>query len=325
MPFRRYILLAWSAYSGDLKYASDRSQGILRRMEELSQPGGALDGKVRPDYFSYTLVMKSLSNWLSAVLTHTLDNGAEYEYVGGLAEGLLNEMEERYKDDERRLRPTIGAYNSALKVLSQLGNAERAEAVLQRMYEDFNVNNNLLAKPETASFDYVLTAWRNKQKAMRASTAVLNSKGQLPSVAIGERAEAILRQMQSLPALLAVKPGRNSYLALLHCWADSRSDEAGERALAVFQEAKAAEKESGEKILNPIFYNVVVQAFATAGDAKNAEKILTEFHRQYHEEGNLDAKVRSSLGSGLIFDRLFADTEVFYYFISPRCTTYLFC
>jgi hypothetical protein len=288
------VLLAWSAHLGDLRYASERSRRILSRMDELSQPGGALEGKVKPDYFSYSLVMKSLSKWLSAVLNATLDNVAEYHSVGEIAEKLLKDMEERYRDDERKLRPNIGAYNSALRVLSQLGHAERAEAVLQRMYEDFTVNNNLLAKPETASFNFVLTAWRNKQKTMRASTNVFNSKGHLPSVAIGERSEAILKRMQELHrsgSLLGVKPSSASYLAVLHCWADTRSDEAGERALAILEEAKSMERASGEKILNPIFYRGVIQAFATAGDAINAERVIAEFHRQYHEDGNLDAKV----------------------------------
>lgn len=283
------VLLAWSESVGDLKYASERSQAILRRMDKLSALGGELEGVVNPDSSCYVAAMKCLSRWLSSVVSLSAGNAEKYEFVGDLAEGFLAEMQERYRNGGGSdIQPHALAYNGVLRIWSQLGEAERAERTLEAMYEDFRVNNNHRAKPRTDSFNLVLASWLNHQKDEFA-----RGNNRDPTPAVGERAEAIFRKLQDVDrsgSLLGVKPDRESWLNMMHCWAESRCKEAGDRNLAILEEIKRLEEETGESITNVVFYGAVINAYANAGNAQTAEKVLSEFHRQYHEEGNTSAK-----------------------------------
>lgn len=283
------VLLAWSESVGDLKYASERSQAILRQMDKLSAPGGELEGVANPDSSCYTAVLKCISRWLSSVVSLDSGNAVKYEFVGDLAESLLAEMQERYRNGGgSNIQPHIQVYNGVLRIWSQLGEAERAERTLEAMYEDFQVNNNDRAKPRPDSFNLVLTAWLNRQKADFAHSGYRD-----PTPAVGERAESIFRKLQDVHrsgSLLGVKPNRESWLNMMHCWAETKCKEAGDRNLTILEEAKRVEEETGEIIANKVFYGAVINAYANAGNAQTAEKVLSEFHRQYHEEGNKDAK-----------------------------------
>ena len=110
------VLLAWSQSSADSKYASQRSRGILKRMQDLAESRGKLEGAVVPSYMSYSLVIKCLSNWLSSLsLTHeNAEKAKNYEYVGDLAEELLREMDARSAKGVKMVKPNAVVYNSVL-------------------------------------------------------------------------------------------------------------------------------------------------------------------------------------------------------------------
>jgi pentatricopeptide repeat protein len=289
------VLLAWSQSTGDLKYASERSQGILRRMRALSEKGGVLEGDAKPDFLSCSLTLKCMSRWIAdSVADDDLFKVKEFAFVGEDADAILQEMIERASKGDQQMRPNAIVYNTVLHIWSILGNPERAEALLQQMYDDFKNKGHAGAEPNSSSFTSVITAWSNFQKIDSVtSTSVSNSSNTRErNIHVGERGEAILRRMQELHAsgeLRDVKPNVLSFAAASQCWANTRSQEAGERAEALIREMEENSTEQWEKEFFPIAYGAVVQAYASSGDTKRAESFLARLHRQYRE-GNLGSK-----------------------------------
>ena len=295
------VLLAWSRVSAkefDLKYAFERSHKILNKMRSLSGEGGALEGVSNPDIFSYSVVMKTVSRWVKSTKRQRGDAQLlDLSYLGDLAEDLLTDMDEQTDQGIERLRPNSKSYITALRIWEQLGNAERAEALLQRMYEDFTINKNLTAEPNTSVFNTVLSTWFAAQKIHYAtSTSITSSYGKSEyskTTDYAEKAEAILRRMQKHDEsgdLAHAAPNSASYHAVLNCWASSRAKDAGKRSLSILQEMQEASKKVGENWVNTATIGAILQAFAGTGDTENAERVAAEFHRKYFEEGDLAAK-----------------------------------
>jgi pentatricopeptide repeat protein len=294
------VLLAWTQVKdqSDYAYAKERSQKILRRMSDYSGKGGALEGSAAPNYLSYSLVLKCVFKWLVSVIDDTMHNVSEYQYVGEEAERLLDEIRDNFLAGDHTMRLDVAHYTQVLHIYAALGNAERAEALLERMHEDYKVHNNHRAEPNTVSFNCVLSAWSATQKAFRASSAVGKSSKQqrVEMMKAGERAESIFRRMQELHAsgeLKNVEPNAESYLALIHCWGTTRCQDAGGRALAILREAESLQLKTERKLVSPAAYGAVIQAYAQLGQAKEAETVAADFHRQFYEAGNAAAKPRA--------------------------------
>ena len=295
------VLLAWSRVSAkefDLKYAFERSQKILKKMQKLSGEGGALEGVSNPDFLSYSFVMKTISRWLESIKQQRVGaQSLDLSYLGDLAEDLITDMDEQTNQGIKRLRPNTISYITVLRIWEQLGNAERAEALLQRMYEDFTVNKNSMAEPNTSVFNIVMGALLTAQKIhYTTSTSITSSYGGGGKSKISEyaeKAEAILRRMQNHDEsgeLAHAAPNAASYHAVLNCWASSRAKGAGKRSLNILQEMQEASKKMGSNWVDGHTIGAILQAFAGSGDTENAERVAAEFHRKYFEEGDLAAK-----------------------------------
>jgi pentatricopeptide repeat protein len=294
------VLLAWAQVKDESNYtyAKERSQNILRRMSDYSAKGGTLEGSATPNNLSYSLVLKCVSKWLGSVITDSMNNASDYQYVGDDAESLLDEIRDNFLARGHGLRLNLVHYNQVLHIHASLGNAERAEALLERMYKDFKVYNNRHAEPNTMSFNCVLIAWARAQKAFRVSYTVTgcSKRRHVETTKAGERADSIFRRMQELHRsgeLKNVEPNAHSYNTLIHCWGATRCQDAGERALAILREAESLQLKTGRKLVSPEAYASVIQVYAQLGLAQEAEKVAADFHRQFYEAGNADAKPRA--------------------------------
>ncbi|CAB9503870.1 Pentatricopeptide repeat-containing protein [Seminavis robusta] len=289
------VIKAWTQNcNGNYKYASDRAQSILRRMVDLSADDGPLKDSADPDFRTYSLVLRSMANWILSVKDDNMTFAKDYQYVGEVAESLLDDMKEEFRKSKggKKLRPDVVSYNGVLFIWTLLGNAERAEALLERMYEDYKIYNNHRAEPNTISFNSVMNAWINNQRANLDTTSVQSSMDGSTSGA-GERAEAIFRRMKELHqsgALKNVKPNFESYFAVMRCWGGTKRKDAGDRSLSILREAEAAQIETGDTLLRPSSYGAVIHAYANAGLAQEAERVATEFHRQFYKFGNKSTK-----------------------------------
>jgi hypothetical protein len=114
--FFNLVLLAWSQSSGDAKYASQRSQAILKRMQDLSGRGGKLENAVKPSFMSYSLVLKCMSKWVATLCltSENAEKAKEYQYVGERAVELLREMYAGAARGDKMVRPNAVIYSLVL-------------------------------------------------------------------------------------------------------------------------------------------------------------------------------------------------------------------
>ena len=160
--------------------------------------------------------------------------------------------------------------------------AENAEALLEMMMKLSKETRKKNLVPDRIAFQCVLNAWAKRKDAMAAS-----------------RAEAILRKMRELDksGVADVKPDIASYNSVLSCIANSRCDDATDRAEAILalligpyngggEVAKPATIASGTVMPNRFTFYYVLRAWEKSGDPiispSRAEAILRQMH-------NLDA------------------------------------
>jgi pentatricopeptide repeat protein len=109
-----------------------------------------------------------------------------------------------------------------INAYAKAGNADRAEAILEEMYQDYQQGNDD-AKPNVRSFSTVLSAWAKSRSAKGA-----------------ERAEMIFLRMKKLSesGKFDTKPNVISYSILLDCWAKSSSRGSAERRRRFFAKCR---------------------------------------------------------------------------------------
>jgi pentatricopeptide repeat protein len=99
---------------------------ILSRIRQLFE---ACELDTKPDVVSYSNVIKC---WAKSGQYGAADR----------AEDILREMQDRYQAGDEYVKPGVISYNSVINAHAKQGNAERAEALLEEMYNAF-VNGNV--------------------------------------------------------------------------------------------------------------------------------------------------------------------------------------
>jgi pentatricopeptide repeat protein len=69
------------------------------------------------------------------------------------AEFYLNQQKVSFAAGVKSLRPNSYIYSSVMNAWARAGKPERAESVFKEMYEDFAVNGNKSAAPNTITFN----------------------------------------------------------------------------------------------------------------------------------------------------------------------------
>jgi pentatricopeptide repeat protein len=245
------VLSAWSNHRSPT--APQRAQDVLKRMWDLYEKG-QLDSK--PAVVSYGCVIHC---WVQS----TKPNAPE------MAEALLRELQSISQQPEHKdLKPNAVIYNSVLNAYAKRGQAKKAEALLQEMYDDY-YHGNESARPNLRAFAVVLNAW---------------SKSRFPDAP--QRAEDILKKMRQLHASgeLETQPNTVSYNSVIHSWANMGGAVAGERAEELLRDMQARHA-AGEKDVQPdiITYSSVFAAWIKSGQeeaASKSEALLKEMLEQ---------------------------------------------
>lgn len=192
------------------------------------------------------------------------------------AEQILQEM--------KRAGPwvDIESYNMVVKAWASVGNAERAEALLDEAYQVY-VKGNRRMMPSTDICTTVIAAWAQS----RAPNKV-------------ERAQAVMSKMNDwngLESALNLRPGIETHNALLNCIAnsthnhDSRGQAPALQADQMLQQMKAANREDASNVRpNRNSYTTVMHAWARIGRVEKAQAIFRDMLSDYHENGNESAK-----------------------------------
>jgi pentatricopeptide repeat protein len=132
-------------------------------------------------------------------------------------------LQEMVSSLDPTIYPTELHYNRVIAGWTQCGDALQAEAVLERMLDDYQRKGIMQSAPNKFSFHFVMSAW-SKQHSRDAA----------------ERAEQWLNRMQQLSesTALHVKPNSVSFSTCLGAWARSGAMDAFDRAQVLFQRMK---------------------------------------------------------------------------------------
>jgi len=204
---------------------------------------------VQPDIISYNTVINCWSK------SQRADSGTR-------AEAILREM---MSEEGVGVTPDTITYSTVINAYANIGNANRAEQIVNEMYDNYyNIttpsNYNSVAKPTVECFSTVLKAW-SKSKENDAP----------------ERATALLERMKGTTNM--IQPNMVSYTTVMDSWAKSGRPDAGEQAEEILREMEQLSSESPKYAhLQPniISYNTVINAYANNGNAEKAESILDE-------------------------------------------------
>ena len=180
------------------------------------------------------------------------------------------------------VQSTTKMYTMAVDAWAKSGEgekaAQRAEAILQHMYNVYQSGIFDSLKPTTGIFNAVINSWARSNSKIAPL-----------------RAEQILVWMEELHSSgnLDVKPDKYTYNTVIHAWAKSGGKEAAARAQKILDNMQTMYRE-GNSFAKPdaITYNVVINSWAKSGDkcaALEAERLLSKMYTQY-ESGNLDVK-----------------------------------
>ena len=190
---------------------SDQAEAVLRKMENLFE-SGELD--FPPDVVSYGAVLNSYAKSTPVrkkALRHRLPGEGDNDSPEH-AERILREME-----CKEGIEPNAIAYNTVMDAYAKAGNTAKAEAILQRMYENYVRTGNTELRPSVHVFNSILV-----------------SLSQRPSYDSGIRGEKIINLMEDLfqSGELESRPSLISYNCVLNCWAKSTSKDGPQRAQA---------------------------------------------------------------------------------------------
>lgn len=181
-------------------------------------------------------------------------------------EALLEQMHD-FKLDEPDwdVAPNQITYTTAIDCWAQRARADRVEALLQEMHEEYS-NGNIDLRPNLPAFNGYLVA--------------LAKDGDV------DKAQLILEQMEKLfeSGELDERPSVISYSTVLSSFAKSNLNGAGERAEAILRRMI----DQGISP-NAISYNSVINAYVNARQVDRAEFLLKEMHEAF-THGNAETK-----------------------------------
>ena len=276
---------------------------------ERMQKTGNVD--VEPDTLSFNIVIHAWSR-------------RREPFAANRAEAILARMQELYEAGNTDVKPT--PFVSILPYL--LGQKVGIRLQRSKPRRSFSACKSFTkqaipdVKPDTISFNAVLSAWANSRdpSAAKRTEAILEYMQELydagnvdvkPNTicfnsaisawaktgdpAAVKRAEAILQRMQELyeAGNTDVKPDTISLNAVLSVWANSRDPSAAKRAEAILARMQELYDAGNVDVKpNTISFNTVLSVWAKSGDpvaAKRAEGILQHMQKLC-KAGNSDVK-----------------------------------
>jgi hypothetical protein len=197
--------------------------------------------------------------------------------AGEQAQQVLQRMLDQFHAGQSLIHPDACCYN--MVIVAYKDKAQRAEQVLQLMWDSYTKGGNTLAEPNLRVYTSILNAWGHS-KASHAA----------------ERCETILQQMHDMHnsgLLRDCKPDLFAYTAVFHSWGSSQSNDSGRRAEMLFRRMLTLFR-GGDESLRPdaSAYSNVLHAYIGGPNAPRAEDILWEMVSDY-QNGNNSAKPNS--------------------------------
>ena len=242
-------IVAWAR--SEARHAMDRAWKLFESMKEIN---------IKPDHATYGALLHCLSR-------------SNNPKIGQVAERLLREQRERYRNGEEACRLDALHYNAVMHCWSSLGNAVRTEELLRELLEEHKRGN--LRISDDRPFNTALAAWARSRLPQRA-----------------ERAQAIFEEMKRLGerGILDFRPSANSISALQGCWASAEMYLSGEKCLALLREMQKRAA-AGDSLMQPkeANFKVVIDSFNRIRKPQQAEEIWFEMLKDY-VEGKIDAK-----------------------------------
>ena len=270
------VLFAWS--HAKHQDGGQRAEAVLDTMIALGQHEEE-QSLAYPSAWSYTSVLKS---WCDARTKPGMDR----------AEQFLQRMHEDFRMGNENARPTSDSYGLIIHSWSQMGYAERSEAALRLMYNDYVHNGNDLAKVTSFQFNSAISAWHrsgaphaldrafslfdNMQKlnvTPDAATfgALMVSLSRSTDRSAGEKAERILREQQKQykAGNEDCKPEALNYNAAMHCWSLVGNVP---KAIALLRELLDEHKKGNARITDERPFITAFAALARSRDRNAAEE-----------------------------------------------------
>eukprot|EP00529_Nitzschia_sp_RCC80_P006684 CAMPEP_0113488838 /NCGR_PEP_ID=MMETSP0014_2-20120614/26223_1 /TAXON_ID=2857 /ORGANISM="Nitzschia sp." /LENGTH=1510 /DNA_ID=CAMNT_0000382563 /DNA_START=209 /DNA_END=4741 /DNA_ORIENTATION=+ /assembly_acc=CAM_ASM_000159 len=259
----------WGADSttGDMSASgpAKKREWLLRMNRRLTEiPIGVLD----PTHTPIAAIMNGWAKTKSA-------QGASH------VEAWLKRAQQEYDAGNTRIVPTNKMFTMAVDAWAKsnegVSAAQRAEAILQYMHEQFQKTGLDSLRPTTGIFNAVINAWARSNDKMAPS-----------------RAEQILTWMDNLhKSHPSIQADKYSYNTVIHSFSRSGGPGAAKKAQELLSTMQR-KYEEGNKSTKPdtITYNVVINGMAKSGGkgaAAGAEKLLAKMH-QLHEDGDPDVK-----------------------------------
>jgi pentatricopeptide repeat protein len=157
---------------------------------------------------------------------------SESSDAGDRIKVLIDEMVQKQNANVRKIKPTLKAYRTLIKAWGNSRTPDDA-AKAQAVFDDLRTTDDYALRPRALELNYLLNAW---------------GKAGVP-----ERAEQLLREMESNTAEPRIKPDVFSYIAVMTSWSRSGSAEAIERVQNLFDELQQKYND-GENDLKPTVY-----------------------------------------------------------------------
>jgi tetratricopeptide (TPR) repeat protein len=240
------LLDAWSRSPAD--GSAERCEEILVQMERMHDQG---KGDVEPDQASYNAVIKAYVKAGSKLL------------AAPKAEAIIERM-------ERKVSPTRRSYNLLLYAWANASiedAAARAQQVLRRMQEQYK-EGNVLAKPDTNSYNQVLAAWSRGRK-----------------MGFERRMQFIFDELMALPEEEEIHPDTDTFNHVMGGWLKSDDKDALTRIEETFK-LMEQNYEMGNKEARPdrITINTITAAYArspTAGEVEKSMELRSSMEERY--------------------------------------------
>ena len=239
---------------------AEKAEEILERMTTISG--------IEPDMVTYT----ALCNCYSKSSSYK-----ERSKAAKRAMEILQYMETQYSKEEKYyLKPSVISYGTAIKAISNSFDpysADLAEKVLRRMYSLHESGTITNVKPQTSTFNAVISALaahsrRNRQKYQTSHNVGLRAKAASVGLANARRAEKLIVEMtkKAREGEEDVTPNVRTWGAVLSAWAESGLPDAGKQCLRVLERMEQL-RQKGESAIRP---NYVCRTTAIAAIGHSA-------------------------------------------------------
>jgi hypothetical protein len=196
-------------------------------------------------------------------------------------------LKEQNDDFPVLITPNVRTYSTVMDAWSRRSGkvpnaAEHANDILEKLESLYEETGDSNFQPNTISYNTVIAAYAKDGGQANEALALLKKMGPLADVIsynavllafarsglpdAGERAEALLREMQTVNA--------RSYTTVIDAWSRSNAEDKAERAYSLLQEMEDAYEKTQDLKIRPncISYSTVINAYALSKDPRKAQK-----------------------------------------------------